>query len=83
MTATEREARMTVDEYLDALGQLGMSSSQAARWLSVTRTTTHRWAKNGPTAPASKLLRLMLALHFSPGYVDRLTGTVARSVHYS
>ena len=63
---------MTSTEYRAALESLGLSQVGAARFLGVHEVTGRRWAKDGPPEPVARFLRLMIALQFSPDYVERV-----------
>lgn len=64
---------MTPTEYRAAIKELGLSPQDASEFFGVTRTTGWRWAnEDDPPAPVAKFLRLMLALRFTPEYVDRV-----------
>lgn len=65
---------MTPTEYRAALSSLGLSQSDAGRWLGVHPVTARKWAASGCPAPVAKLLRLMVALRYSPEYVDSMIG---------
>lgn len=67
---------MTPTDYRAALDRLGLNQSEAARFFGVNDVTGRRWAAmggNGPPAPVVKMIRLMLALRFSPAYVDEVS----------
>jgi hypothetical protein len=62
---------MTTTEYRAACEALGLSLNEAGRFLGVHVVTSRRWGTTDePPAPVAKLLRLMLALKFTPAYVD-------------
>lgn len=63
---------MTADQFRAALEALGLSQSAAGRFMGVHEVTARRWATDGAPAPVAKLLRLMIALRFTPEYVDRV-----------
>lgn len=63
---------MNPTEYRAAIATLGLSQVGAARFLGVHDVTGRRWAKEGCPAPIGKFLRLMLALKFTPAYVDNV-----------
>ena len=65
---------MTPNEYRAALKALGLTQNAAGEFFGVNPVTGRRWAKIGPPAPVAKMLRLMLALKFTPEYVDRVIG---------
>ncbi len=65
---------MTPTEYRSALESLGLSQTEAGRFFGVHGVTGRRWAKDGPSPPAAKLIRLMLALRFTTAYVDDIVG---------
>lgn len=65
---------MSPQEYRAALVTLGLSQSAAGQWFGAHEVTGRRWALRGPPGPVVKLIRLMLALHFSPSYVDMVSG---------
>lgn len=69
---------MTPTEYRVALDRLGLTQVGAARFFGVNEVTGRRWAAHdgsGPPAPVAKFIRLMLALKFSPAYVDSMLGS--------
>ncbi len=61
---------MTPTEYRDALKSLGLTQTGAGAFLDVHDVTARRWAKRGPPAPVAKFLRTMVALKFTPAYVN-------------
>lgn len=66
---------MNTAEYRAALDALGLTQVSAGHFFGVHDVTARKWAKstgNGPPAPVAKFLRLMLALKFTPEYVDRV-----------
>ncbi len=66
---------MTGTEYREAIKAIGFpSQNSVGRFFGVNEVTGRRWACNGPPPPVAKFLRLMLALHFTPDYVDEMTG---------
>lgn len=65
---------MTATEYRAAIEKLGLNQSSAARFFGVHDVTGRRWAADGPPPPVAKMLRLMLALKFTPAYVDEVIG---------
>lgn len=65
---------MTPKEYRAALNTLGLSQVGAGRFFGVHEVTGRRWAADGPPPPVAKFLRLMLALKFTPEYVDQMIG---------
>jgi len=65
---------MTGEEYRAALAALNLSQSGAGRFLGVHEVTARKWAASGPPPVAAKMLRLMIALKFTPEYVDLVTG---------
>ena len=65
---------MTSDEYRTALKTLGLSQTAAGYFLGVHDVTSRRWAERGPPNPVAKMLRLMLALKFTPAYVNDVLG---------
>jgi transcriptional regulator with XRE-family HTH domain len=65
---------MTPDKYRAAIKTLGLTQNQAGEFFGVNPVTGRRWASNGPPPAVAKLLRLMLALQFTPAYVDRVIG---------
>lgn len=72
---------MTPAEYRDAIKRLGLTQSECGLFFGVHEVTGRRWADEGPPAPVSKLLRLMLALGFTPDYVDRMIGHDPQGTH--
>jgi hypothetical protein len=69
---------MTPTDYRETIERLGLKQSEAGRFFGVNEVTGRRWAAhdgNGPPEPVAKFLRLMLALEFSPEYVDSVTGS--------
>lgn len=66
---------MTPTEYRAALKLLSLTQNGAAEFVGVNPVTGRRWAKHGPPAPVAKLFRLMLALKFTPSYVDSVIGS--------
>lgn len=52
---------MTSAEYRTALATLGLSLSEAGRWLGVSQKTAMNYARLGPSAPAAKAIRMALA----------------------
>lgn len=70
---------MGPDEYRAAIKMLGLSQNEAGRFFGVHVVTGRRWASEGPPAAVAKFLRLMLALQFTPEYVDRVTRASSRS----
>lgn len=65
---------MTGEAYKAAIAELGLTQNAAGRFFEVHEVTARKWAANGPPAPVAKFLRLMLALKFTPEYVDRVVG---------
>lgn len=63
---------MTPDEYRAAISALGLTQNAAGQFFGVHEVTGRRWATQGPPAAVAKFLRLMLALKFTPEYVDRV-----------
>lgn len=61
---------MTPADYLAAIRLLGLNQSQAGEFLGVHPVTGRRWAKSGPPLSVGKFLRFMIAMGFSPAYVD-------------
>lgn len=54
--------------------ELGTECFVAGKFFGVHDVTGRRWAEKGPPPPVAKLLRLMVALRFTPAYVDSMTG---------
>jgi len=68
---------MTPTEYRSTLDRIGLTQVGAARFFGVNDVTGRRWAAHdgsGPPPPVAKFLRLMLALKFTPAYVDLVLG---------
>lgn len=65
---------MTPDEYRSAIAALSLTQNEAGRFFGVHEVTGRRWATQGPPSAVAKFLRLMLALKFTPEYVDRAIG---------
>lgn len=65
---------LTPDEYRSALKSLGLTQNEAGRFFGVHEVTARNWARKGPPATVDKFLRLMLALRFTPAYVDQMVG---------
>ena len=66
---------VTGKQYSVAIKSLGLSQVGAARFMGVHPVTGRRWVKDGPPPPAAKFLRLMLALKFTPDYVDSVVSS--------
>lgn len=65
---------MTPSEYRAVLERLDLDQSAAGRFFNVHEVTGRRWAAVGPPPPVAKMLRLMMALQFTPDYVDKVIG---------
>jgi hypothetical protein len=68
---------MSPAEYRAAIAELGLSQVRAAEFFGVHDVTGRWWAAvdgDGPPAAVAKFLRLMLALRFTPEYVDQMIG---------
>ena len=64
---------MNPTEYRAAIKTVGFKSqNEAGRFFGVSEVTGRRWAIHGPPSAVAKFLRLMLALRFSPAYVDEM-----------
>ena len=63
---------MNADEYRAAISALGLTQNEAGRFFGVHEVTGRRWATQGAPPAVAKFLRLMLALKFTPEYVDRV-----------
>jgi hypothetical protein len=47
-------------EYRAAIAELGLSQLAAGRWLGVSEKTAKNYAKDGPSAPAARAIKLLL-----------------------
>jgi hypothetical protein len=54
---------MTPDEYRDAIARLGLSQVGAGRVLGVSPRTAQRFAVEGPTGPAARLMAVLLEMN--------------------
>lgn len=63
---------MTPAEFREALQCLGLTQRAAAAWYGVTLPTLQSWRRKGPTPPAERLTRLVLALGRTPAEIDAL-----------
>lgn len=63
---------MTPADFRTALQRLGLTRRAAAAWYGVTQPTVHSWLAHGPTPPAERLTRLVLALGLTPAEIDAL-----------
>ena len=68
---------MTADEYRNALATWKLRHKAAAEFFGITVITSQRYAtgEREVPAPMAKLIRLMLALRYTPAYVDSWTET--------
>lgn len=53
---------MTPTEYRTALTTLGLSQLAAGRWLGVSPKTAQRYATDGPSGPAARVVAMAVAL---------------------
>lgn len=65
---------MTAPEYRAAIELIGLNQTEAGKFFGVNGVTGRRWAANGPPPPVVKMLRLMIALRFTPAYVENVLG---------
>jgi len=61
---------MNAQDYRIAIAKLGMSQRRAARFFEAGQAAGPRWAKDGPPAAVAMMLKLMIALHVRPDWVD-------------
>jgi hypothetical protein len=73
MVAKKANTGMPSDEYRAALSALGMTQNEAGRFFGVHEVTGRRWATEGAPHAVAKMLRLMIALQFTPDYVDKIS----------
>lgn len=69
---TQSNMGMPSGEYRAAISALGMTQNEAGRFFGVHEVTGRRWATEGAPHAVAKMLRLMIALKFTPDYVDRV-----------
>jgi transcriptional regulator with XRE-family HTH domain len=65
---------LTPTEYRDTLKRLGLNQAEAARFCGYHPVTGRKWAAGGPPPGVAKLFRLMMALKFTPDYVNGVLG---------
>ena len=63
---------MTAQEYKEALAEVGLNQTSAARFFGMHGVTGRRWAVTGPPEVVAKFLRIMLAQRWTAHDVDRL-----------
>jgi hypothetical protein len=65
---------MNANEFRDSIAKLGLSINGAGRFFEVGQATAHRWAKEGTPPAVSMMLKLMIALHVKPAWVNYWLG---------
>jgi len=68
---------MTAQQYKDALVEVGLNQTSAARFFGMHGVTGRRWAVTGPPEVVAKFLRIMLAQRWTAHDVDRLLAVTA------